>query len=122
MRRCVRTINPEILRSYDIRGRFEQHLTCDDAYALGLAYSATAASRNLWHIAVCRDGRLSSEALEAALVDGMLAGGLQVYPAGLGPTPLLHYAVRAAGLHGGIMVTGSHNPPDENGFKLLMAG
>jgi len=122
MRRSVKTINPKIVRSYDIRGRFGQQLTCDDAYSLGLAYADVAARRSLWRIAVCRDGRLSSEALESALIDGLLAGGLQVHAAGLGPTPLLHYAVRAARLQGGIMVTGSHNPRDENGFKLLMAG
>jgi phosphomannomutase len=122
MRRSVKSISPAIVRSYDIRGRFGEQLTCDDAYTLGVAYAAVAARRNLWRAAVCRDGRLSSPALENALVDGMVAGGLQVYPMGLGPTPLLHYAVRAAELQGGIMVTGSHNPRDENGFKLLLDG
>jgi len=122
MRRSVKSINPMIVRSYDIRGRFGEYLTCDDAFTLGVAYASVGASRNLWRMAVCRDGRLSSAALESALIDGLLAGGLQVYSVGLGPTPLLHYAVRAAGLSGGIMVTGSHNPRDENGFKLLLDG
>jgi phosphomannomutase len=118
----VTGINPAAVRSYDIRGRVGQHLGCDDAYALGLAYASVAGRKNLWRVAVCRDGRLSSPALEAALIEGLLAGGMQVYPCGLGPTPQLYYAVQAGGLDGGVMVTGSHNPRDENGFKLLLQG
>jgi phosphomannomutase len=113
-------INPDIVRSYDIRGRVGQQLGTSDARALGLAFAAAAARRGFLDIAVCRDGRLSSPGLEDALVEGLLAGGMHVYPLGLGPTPQLHYAVRAAGLDGGIMVTGSHNPGDQNGFKLLL--
>src|SRR5256885_8522793 len=122
MRTAVRTVNPAVVRSYDIRGRFGQQLSCDDAYALGLAYASVAGRRALWRVAVCRDGRLSSPSLEAALINGLLDGGMHVYPVGLGPTPLLYYAVQAARLDGGIMVTGSHNPKEENGFKLLLSG
>jgi phosphomannomutase len=118
----ARRVNPEVVRSYDIRGRVGLQLVCEDAYALGLTFAGVAGRRNLWRVAVCRDGRLSSPSLERALIDGLLAGGMQVYPLGLGPTPLLYYAVQAAGLDGGIMVTGSHNPKDENGFKLLLSG
>ncbi|HEV7447889.1 MAG TPA: phosphomannomutase/phosphoglucomutase [Steroidobacteraceae bacterium] len=118
----IESINPDIVRSYDIRGRVGQQLGPGDAHALGLAFAAAAASRGFLEIAVCRDGRLSSPDLEDALLDGLLAGGMHVFPVGLGPTPQLHYAVRAAGLDGGIMVTGSHNPRDQNGFKLLLDG
>jgi phosphomannomutase len=118
----VETINPDIVRSYDIRGRVGQQLGSGDAHALGLAFAAAATRRGFLEIAVCRDGRLSSPELEDALVEGLLAGGMHVYAVGLGPTPQLHYAVRAAGLDGGIMVTGSHNPRDQNGFKLLLDG
>jgi phosphomannomutase len=114
------SINPDIVRSYDIRGRVGQQLGSTDAHALGLAFATVAARRGLLDIAVCRDGRLSSPGLEDALIEGLLAGGMHVYPVGLGPTPQLHYAVKAAGLDGGIMVTGSHNPRDQNGFKLLL--
>jgi phosphomannomutase len=115
-------INPAIVRSYDIRGCVGQQLGESDATALGLAFATATRERGLLRVAVCRDGRLSSPDLEDALIEGLLAGGVQVYPIGLGPTPLLHYAVRAARLGGGVMVTGSHNPRDQNGFKLLLEG
>jgi phosphomannomutase len=118
----VPPINPAIVRAYDIRGRVGQQLVCDDAYALGLAYSGAATARGSSRIAVCRDGRYSSESLEGALVEGLLDGGMRVCRVGLGPTPMLYYAVHSRGLDGGIMVTGSHNPKDENGFKLLLGG
>jgi phosphomannomutase len=73
-------------------------------------------------MAVCRDGRLTSLELERALLAGLVAGGMQVSRLGLGPTPYLYFAVAAGGLDGGIMVTGSHNPPDQNGFKLVLGG
>jgi phosphomannomutase len=79
-------------------------------------------ARGKRRIAVCRDGRLSSAALESALIDGLLAGGMHVVPIGLGPTPQMYFCVWAAGLDGGVMVTGSHNPPNQNGFKLLLGG
>jgi phosphomannomutase len=119
---AVRPINPAIVRAYDIRGRVGQQLVCDDAYALGLAYSGAATAKGSSRVAVCRDGRCSSESLEGALVEGLLDGGMRVCRVGLGPTPMLYYAVHSSGLDGGIMVTGSHNPKDENGFKLLLAG
>jgi len=115
-------INPAIVRSYDIRGRVGEQLGEGDANALGLAFATVARNRGLRRIAVCRDGRLSSPALERALIKGLLAGGMHVNPVGLGPTPLLHFVVNAARLDGGIMVTASHNPRDQNGFKLLLRG
>lgn len=115
-------INPAIVRSYDIRGRVGDQLSLSDAYALGLAYAAMAGLQHKRQIAVCRDGRLTSPDLEGALIDGLVAGGIHVHRLGLGPTPQLYFTVCTAQLDGGIMVTGSHNPADQNGFKLVFAG
>ena len=116
----MRAVNPKIVRSYDLRGRVGTDLTEGDAHALGLAYAATVRASGGKRVAVGYDGRLSSPMLEAALVDRLVAGGLAVERIGRGPTAMLYYAVHARGLDGGIMVTGSHNPPDQNGFKLLI--
>lgn len=113
-------INPELIRSYDLRGVVGRQLDLGDARQLGLAYATWARARRLRRIVVGRDGRLSSPELERALIEGLVAGGMLVHRIGLGPTPQLHFAVDAYGLDGGIMVTGSHNPRDENGFKLLI--
>jgi len=115
-------INPAIVRSYDLRGCVGRQLGLSDAYALGLAYAAVAHRQGRARIAVCRDGRLTSPDLEEALIAGLVAGGMQVQRLGLGPTPELYFVVFAAQLDGGIMVTGSHNPADQNGFKLVLGG
>jgi phosphomannomutase len=113
-------INPEAVRSYDLRGVVGRQLDAGDARQLGLAYATWVRARGLRRIAVGRDGRESSPDLERALVDGLVAGGALVHRIGLGPTPQLHFALEAHGLDGGIMVTGSHNPREENGFKLVI--
>jgi phosphomannomutase len=113
-------INPEAVRSYDLRGVVGQQLDVGDARQLGLAYATWVRARGLRRIAVGRDGRESSPELERALVGGLIAGGVQVHRIELGPTPQLHFALEAYGLDGGIMVTGSHNPREENGFKLVI--
>ena len=113
-------INPEAIRSYDLRGVVGRQLDLGDARQLGLAYASWVRARGLRRIAVGRDGRLSSPDLERALVAGLVAGGMLVHRIGVGPTPQLHFAVHAYGLDGGIMVTGSHNPREENGFKLMI--
>ena len=117
-------LNPALRRAYDLRGVVGATLTEGDAFATGLRFAAVARSRGLGArgVAVSRDGRLSSPALEAALVDGLVAGSLRVVRLPLGPTPLMSFAVHRLGLDGGIMVTGSHNPPDQNGFKPLLGG
>jgi phosphomannomutase len=115
-------VNPAALRAYDIRGRYGQELCLDDARALGLAYATVARAHGQQCVGVCRDGRLSSPELERSLVAGLLGGGLRVCPLGVGPTPLLYFAIEAGQLDGGIMVTGSHNPADHNGFKVLLGG
>jgi phosphomannomutase len=113
-------INPEAIRSWDLRGVVGRQLDRGDARQLGLAYAAWVRARGLRRIAVGRDGRLSSPDLECALIEGLVDGGMLVHRIGLGPTPQLHFAVHAYGLDGGIMVTGSHNPPEQNGFKLMI--
>ena len=113
-------INPEAIRSYDLRGVVGRQLDLGDARQLGLAYATWVRALGLRRIAVGRDGRVSSPDLERALVEGLVAGGMQVHRIGLGPTPQLHFAVHTYGLDGGIMVTGSHNPREENGFKLMI--
>ncbi|MEC7094714.1 MAG: phosphomannomutase/phosphoglucomutase [Pseudomonadota bacterium] len=115
--------DPTILRAYDIRGIFEQTLTRDDAFAIGLTFAATQQERGLGAgVAVGRDGRLSSPALSAALIDGLCAGGAEVVDIGCGPTPMLYFAAQEIGTPGAIQVTGSHNPPTHNGFKMVMGG
>ena len=110
---------PEILRAYDVRGVVGESLDEADARALGRAF-ATLLRETAHTPAVCvgRDGRLTSPALEAALVEGLRAAGADVATVGLGPTPMLYFAARTLGADGGVMVTGSHNPPTHNGFKF----
>jgi phosphomannomutase len=109
-----------ILREYDIRGVFGKTLTCDDAHALGRAFGTHMRVRGARSAAVGYDGRLSSPALEAALVEGLVLSGVDVLRVGRGPTPMLYFACHALPADGGVMVTGSHNPPDHNGFKLVL--
>jgi phosphomannomutase len=114
--------NPTILREYDVRGIVGKTLTNEDAWALGRSYAALAGDEGARRIAVGRDGRLHSPELEAALVDGILESGLDVVRIGIGASPMLYYATEVLDVQGGIQVTGSHNPPDYNGFKMLLSG
>ena len=124
--------DPTILREYDIRGIVGSTLFAADAHALGRVFAQTvAASAGLqptgmslggWRVAVGYDGRLTSPELEAALVEGLALGGADVVRIGRGPTPMLYYAAATLRVDGGIMVTGSHNPPDHNGFKIVLGG
>ena len=115
--------HPSILRAYDIRGIVGETLTLADAHAIGLGYAACLRHRGHGnHVAVGRDGRLSSPALAAALCDGLVAGGAQVSDIGCGSTPMLYYAGVTLDADAAIQVTGSHNPPSHNGFKMVMNG
>ena len=114
--------HPSILREYDVRGIVGDTLSEADARALGKSYAALALSEGAKRIAVGRDGRLHSPALEAALIDGLTQSGLDVVSIGMGPSPMLYFAVATLGVDGGIQVTGSHNPADYNGFKMLLNG
>ncbi|HXG81452.1 MAG TPA: phosphomannomutase/phosphoglucomutase [Sphingomicrobium sp.] len=114
--------NRTILREYDVRGIVGSTLYAEDAYALGRSYAALAVSEGASKVAVGRDGRTHSPELEEALVRGLTEGGLDVVRIGMGPSPMLYFAVATLDVQGGIQVTGSHNPADYNGFKLLLNG
>src|SRR5438067_9659835 len=116
------TFNRTILREYDIRGIVGDTLTETDAYALGRTYAAFARDEGARRLAVGRDGRLHSGMLEAALVRGLTEGGIDVMQIGMGPSPMLYFATHYLDVDGGMQVTGSHNPADYNGFKLLLKG
>jgi len=112
--------DPTILREYDIRGIVGETLNEADAHALGRAYAKILTENGGKSVAVGRDGRLSSPALEAALVAGLAESGIDVIRIGLGPTPMLYFAGHTLGVDGALMVTGSHNPGSHNGFKLML--
>jgi len=115
-------IDPAIIREYDIRGRVGPSLGPADARAIGRSFATVVRRAGGRAVAVGRDGRLSSPALEAALVAGLVAGGVDVVRIGLGPSPMLYYAEREQPVDGGIHVTASHNPREDNGFKLVHQG
>ena len=111
------------LREYDIRGIIGETLGEDDAYAIGRGFATLLAKEGGKRVAVGYDGRLSSPGLEAALVRGLNDSGVEALRIGQGPTPMLYYAEAALDhVDGGIEITGSHNPPDYNGFKMVMQG
>jgi phosphomannomutase len=114
--------NPSILREYDIRGIVGDTLGPEDARALGRTFAALAAEQGARRIAVGRDGRTHSPLLEEALVEGLTSGGMGVVRIGMGPSPMLYFATHFLDVDGGIQVTGSHNPADYNGFKMLLNG
>lgn len=114
--------NNTLLREYDVRGVVGKTLFPADAKALGAAYATYVGklfNTTTPSIAIGYDGRLSSTTLEAALLEGLMSAGAIVTRVGLGPTPMLYFAVKHFGLDAGMMITGSHNPPDYNGFKML---
>jgi phosphomannomutase len=116
----VHRFDPTILREYDIRGIVGKSLSAADARAIGRVFADILAEKGGRRVAVGYDGRLTSPDLEAALVDGLVEGGADVVRIGRGPTPMLYYAEATLDVSGGVMVTGSHNPPDYNGFKLVL--
>jgi phosphomannomutase len=115
--------DPTVLREYDIRGVIGKTLGPDDARAIGRGFATLLRRAGGSKVAVGCDGRTSSPMLEAALVEGLTASGVDVVRVGMGPTPMLYYAEASAeDVHGGIQITGSHNPPDYNGFKMVFQG
>ncbi|MGE0416251.1 MAG: phosphoglucomutase/phosphomannomutase PgmG [Acetobacteraceae bacterium] len=112
--------DPTSLREYDIRGIVGRTLHEADAFAIGRCFGTIVARAGGSSVAVGYDGRLSSPSLEAALVRGLNASGMNVVRIGRGPTPMLYYTATTRGTDGAIMVTGSHNPPDYNGFKMML--
>jgi len=113
--------DPVILREYDVRGTVGKNLTPNDATALGRAFGTMVVRAGGRRVVVGYDGRVHSPGFEAALVEGLASTGLLVERIGLGPTPMLYFAAYSSDADAGVMVTGSHNPPDQNGFKMLMA-
>lgn len=111
--------HPTMLREYDIRGVVGDTLTAADAYAIGRSFATLIARAGGRRIALGYDGRLSSPMLADALTGGVIAAGVDVLNVGLGPTPMLYYAASTEDVDGGIQITGSHNPPDYNGFKMV---
>ncbi len=113
-------MNPAIFREYDIRGVADRDFDVEFARKLALAYAAFVAKRNAKRIAIGRDVRLTSNKYADALKDGLRTAGLDVVDIGMTPTPLVYYSTFHLPVDGAIQVTGSHNPPDQNGFKICV--
>ncbi|MFK4004813.1 phosphoglucomutase/phosphomannomutase PgmG [Qipengyuania sp. NPDC077563] len=112
-----------VLREYDIRGIIGETLGADDARAIGRTFGSMLREKGGNKVAVGYDGRRSSPMLEHALVEGLTASGCDVVRIGLGATPMLYYAEASdQSVDGGIQITGSHNPPNYNGFKMVFQG
>ncbi len=112
----------EIFRAYDIRGVVGSTLTPEIVHAIGQALGTLARESGGNAIAVGRDGRLSGPALCAALAEGIAASGADVFDVGMVPTPVTYFAAHHLGCQSAAMLTGSHNPPDYNGIKMVVAG
>ena len=112
--------HPSLLREYDIRGIVGETLHEADAHAIGRGFGTVVRRAGGRRVCLGYDGRLSSPALAGALRDGLRGCGLEVLSVGLGPTPMLYFAVHHLEADAGVQVTGSHNPPDYNGFKMIL--
>lgn len=119
----AKPLNNSIVRAYDIRGIVGETLFEEDAFNIGRALGTyTIRTRNISSPRICVgfDGRLSSPDLEEALVSGLQTTGAEVVRIGRGPTPMLYYSTKLLEADAGVMITGSHNPPDYNGFKAMV--
>jgi phosphomannomutase len=114
------SFHPSIIRAYDIRGIYGSTLNDADAFFVAKSFASFLQKNGKKKISVACDGRLSSPALKAELIKGLLESGLEVFDVGLGPTPMLYFSVYHLDTDAGIMVTGSHNPKDHNGFKIML--
>ncbi len=115
-------IDPVILREYDIRGIIGENLDADVARALGSAFGDRVRAAGGSSVAVGRDGRLSSPDIAAGMIAGLSEAGMTVFDVGMGPTPMLYFSTYELGADAGVMVTGSHNPPNYNGLKMMLKG
>jgi phosphomannomutase/phosphoglucomutase len=115
-------LSKTIFKAYDIRGVIGSTLDAGIARQIGQAFGAAALAKGERKVAIGRDGRLSGPELAAALAEGLQAAGVDVIDLGMVATPMLYYATHVLDTRSGIMVTGSHNPPDYNGFKMVLAG
>jgi phosphomannomutase/phosphoglucomutase len=116
------TINPAIFRDYDIRGDAGLHLPDEVVYSIGQAIGSEAISRGQIRLAVGADGRLSSPRIKEALVNGILATGANVVDIGNVPSPILYFVTETTDIQSGVIVTASHNPASDNGFKIILKG
>ncbi len=115
-------LDPSIFKAYDIRGIVERNLTAQVVHRIGRALGSEARARGVERLVVGRDGRLSGPALAAALIEGVRASGCAVVDIGLAPTPVVYFAAHELAGGSGLALTGSHNPPDYNGIKMMLAG
>lgn len=123
MTQAPHNFDPEIMRAYDIRGKYNINLSDTDSYYLGLAMGTLINQEGLDQtVCVGRDGRLSSPALYEALCKGLTETGMKITDIGVVATPTLYYATMTKKTTAGIMITGSHNPGDQNGYKLVYQG
>lgn len=118
----MNNINPAIFKMYDIRGIVATDLTPDTVRLVGQAFATECLKQNVSEVCIGRDGRLHSKELSIALTEGLNAGGCDVIDVGMVPTPVLYFSTHHLNTGTGIMVTGSHNPPEYNGLKMSMAG
>jgi len=115
-------LDPTILREYDVRGVVGETLTAEGVTAIGRAFGSIVVGTGGSTVAVGYDGRLTSPELEEALVEGLASTGVTVLRIGLGPSPMLYFATHHLEADAGMMITGSHNPPEYNGIKMSMNG
>lgn len=113
-------MNSDVFREYDIRGVVDRDLDADFAHLLGRAIGTYAARHGVQKMTLGRDCRLSSKSYQEAIGRGIMTTGVGVIDIGLCATPMLYFSIRHVGVDGGVMVTGSHNPPDFNGFKICI--
>lgn len=118
----MQTLPAEIFKAYDIRGIVDKSLTAEVVYRIGQALGSLAIEQGQTAIAVGRDGRLSGPTLAGALMDGICAAGCDAIDVGCVPTPVTYFAAYELGCHSCVSVTGSHNPPDYNGLKMVIGG
>ncbi len=116
------SLPPEIFKAYDIRGIVDKTLTPDIVERIGHALGSEALAQQQRHFVIGRDGRLSGPELSAALARGIAKSGCDVIDIGMVPTPVLYFAIQYLGAGSGVAVTGSHNPPDYNGIKMVIGG
>jgi phosphomannomutase/phosphoglucomutase len=113
-------VNPNLFREYDIRGRVPEELNQETAYRLGQCFGAYYRDFGAKRISLGRDCRLSSPELRLGVLEGMMDAGMDVKDLGMVPTPLLYFSLHHLHVDGGIQITGSHNPPEYNGFKICL--
>ncbi|WP_339843961.1 phosphomannomutase/phosphoglucomutase [uncultured Halopseudomonas sp.] len=119
---AIPEVPAEIFRAYDIRGVVDRTLTAETVYWLGRAIGSESIAHGETNVAVARDGRLSGPVLVEQLIRGLMESGCQVIDLGMVPTPVLYYATHTTQAKSGVMLTGSHNPADYNGLKVVIAG